>query len=517
MKASPDKSRAYEKIQWVLDNADVGFFIITAPPYQQAKIAAMYRSSRVATLDYSQVSGKLEYYDLSKLVDDNPNCDVMFILNMQIALREKTSMAHFNMSRDNLARKRRIWFFFMDKETEDRLAKHAIDVYSYVRMKVHFAAEEDGELVEQGMLELEDRKNVAEIRKTLARYKEMEERYMALPLEGMPEGQLLAVTVTLGDIATLYRDCADYDNALRLLSRILEIREKILGLKHPDTAEAYNNIGHVCFRQGDYSSALELYEKALKIREKVLGLEHPDVAKAYSDIAAVYFRLCEFSCALEWQEKALAIREKVLGVTHPDTASSYNNIATICFRQGNHPKAMELYEKALNIRKEVLGAEHPDTASTYNNIAYVCSRQGDYSKALKLYEIPLNIREKILGPEHPDTALTYHNIAAAYFWQGDYTNALKWYTKALVVREKVLGSEHTDTASTNNNIAIVYSNMGDYSKALELHEKSYKALLKKLGDGHLSTKQVLTSMQSTYNAIPQAQPFEAWLASRMGE
>jgi tetratricopeptide (TPR) repeat protein len=66
--------------------------------------------------------------------------------------------------------------------------------------------------------------------------------------------------------------------ALPLYRKALLIREKVLGLDHPDTAQSYNNVASCLQAQGKAAEALPLFRKALLIQEKVLGLDHPDTA-----------------------------------------------------------------------------------------------------------------------------------------------------------------------------------------------------------------------------------------------
>jgi len=219
----------------------------------------------------------------------------------------------------------------------------------------------------------------------------------------------------------------------------------------------YNAVGFGMSHEGEYPKALVLHNKALAIREKILGLEHPDTATTYNNIAALYDNQGNHPKALGLYNKALAINEKALGLEHPDTATIYHNIAGVYNNQGNHPKALGLYNKALAIREKILGLEHPDTATTYNNIAGVYDNQGNYTKALELYNKALVIYEKVLGLEHPDTAMTYNNIAFVYNNQGDYPKALKLYLKSYAIALVKLGIDHPNTQITKRNMEHTYS------------------------------------------------------------
>ena len=70
----------------------------------------------------------------------------------------------------------------------------------------------------------------------------------------------------------------DYEKALPLYQRALEIREKVLGPQHPSVATTLNNLALLYESMGDYEKALPLYQRALEIRENVLGPQHPNTA-----------------------------------------------------------------------------------------------------------------------------------------------------------------------------------------------------------------------------------------------
>jgi len=313
-----------------------------------------------------------------------------------------------------------------------------------------------------------------------------------------------------------YNELADYSQSLIWYNKTLDIREKVLGKEHPDTATTYNNIALIYNDQGLYDKALEYYKKDLDISEKVLGKEHPDTATTYNNIALVYNAKGLYDKALEYYKKAKGIYEKVWGKEHPSTATTDNNMGEVYRMQGLYDKALEYHEKAKDIREKVLGKEHPDTATTYNNMALVYKKQGLYDKALEYYKKSLDIREKVLGKEHPSTATTYNNMATVYRTQGLYDKALEYHEKAKDIREKVLGKEHPDTATTYNNMALIYNDQGDYEKALEYYMNAMPVFIKVLGFEHPTTEMVFNNMAGTYKASGNPEPFEEWFERSLG-
>ena len=56
-----------------------------------------------------------------------------------------------------------------------------------------------------------------------------------------------------------------YEEAEPLYKRALEIRERVLGPDHPDTATSLNNLAILYDNQGRYEEAEPLYKRALEI------------------------------------------------------------------------------------------------------------------------------------------------------------------------------------------------------------------------------------------------------------
>ena len=234
----------------------------------------------------------------------------------------------------------------------------------------------------------------------------------------------------------------------------------------------YDKAGSWFSDKYDFIKVETYLNTALQIREKVLGAEHPETATSLSNLAASYLDQDRHEQAEPLHLKALEIREKVLGAEHPATAASLGNLANLYNDQGKYEQAEPLYLRALEIRQKVLGAEHPDTATSLNNLAVSYRDQGKYEQAEPLHLRALEISEKVLGAEHPGTAASLNNLAILYNNQGKYEQAEPLHLRALDIREKVLGTEHPDTIQTINNLMKLYDKMGLPDKSAK-----YRALL----------------------------------------
>jgi len=147
----------------------------------------------------------------------------------------------------------------------------------------------------------------------------------------------------------LYRK-GNYDRAVIVAKKSLEIAEKNVGPDHPDVAISLNNLAMLYQTQGQYTLAEPLYKRSLAISEKSLGPDHPDVARSLNNLAALYKTQGQYALAEPLYKRSLAIWEKSLGPNHPDVATSLENMADLYRKMGQKKAAEKLEKRAAKIR-----------------------------------------------------------------------------------------------------------------------------------------------------------------------
>ena len=113
------------------------------------------------------------------------------------------------------------------------------------------------------------------------------------------------------------------------------------------------------YHAGEYDRAVIIARKALEIAEKNVGPYHPHVAASLNDLGLVYHDQGQNALAEPLLKRALAIVEKVRGPDHPSVATTLNNLALLYDDLGNYAKAEPLYKRALAIDEKALGPDHP--------------------------------------------------------------------------------------------------------------------------------------------------------------
>jgi hypothetical protein len=80
----------------------------------------------------------------------------------------------------------------------------------------------------------------------------------------------------MGWIASVLSSQGKHVESEQIDRQTLEMREKVLGLEHPDTLTSMHCLAVTLHSQGKYAEAEQMHRQTLELRKKVLGPEHPD-------------------------------------------------------------------------------------------------------------------------------------------------------------------------------------------------------------------------------------------------
>ncbi len=180
------------------------------------------------------------------------------------------------------------------------------------------------------------------------------------------------------------------------------------------TARTYNNLGRACYADRNFTDARRFHAAALEIRQRRLGIHHPDTATSLNNLGAVARAEGDMKTALDLFQQSLAIRERLLGPDHPYVAISLNNIAELYAAQGRDDDAITLHERALAIRRARFGEDHPETARSLHNLGVLLmtrNRPGDLEAARAALTSASKTQAARLGIDHPETISTLQRLA----------------------------------------------------------------------------------------------------------
>jgi serine/threonine-protein kinase len=257
----------------------------------------------------------------------------------------------------------------------------------------------------------------------------------------------------LGIIGVVYTNLGLYDQALALLTRALEINERLHGERHVDVATSLTEVGVALYNKGDLASAESYYRRALALREDLLDGNDPDLAEVSSNLGVLLEDKGDYAGAEPLLRRALDIYRRRLGPVNDLTVSVSNNLASLLHDKGELVEAEAIYRQALASYRALHGPEHPQVATALNNLALALADREDYPAAEATFRESLAMRRKLLGDNHPDTAQSVSAIGFILFCERRYDEAEPVLRDALERRNRILGPDNVATATTEITLA----------------------------------------------------------------
>jgi serine/threonine protein kinase/tetratricopeptide (TPR) repeat protein len=137
-------------------------------------------------------------------------------------------------------------------------------------------------------------------------------------------------------------------------------------------------------RQHDFESALPLFRRSVELKTEVLGPDHPDVAVSLGDVGYALAQLHRWAEALHAADRAL----KIVKTHGGRAADALNCRGESLFGLGRLPEARETFDEALRIEQSERSLAYPLTGLGRVRIA-----QGEPGAAIAPLERALRIRD----------------------------------------------------------------------------------------------------------------------------
>jgi eukaryotic-like serine/threonine-protein kinase len=283
-----------------------------------------------------------------------------------------------------------------------------------------------------------------------------------------------------GVLARVYGGLGLFDKAEPLLRRALEQRRTLHGARHPDVAEAMDQLGHVLINQSRFDEAEPLLRDALAQRRALLGNASASTAESLQHLATLHQERGALDVAEPLFREAVAIRRAIRGSDHEEVAESLNNLGLAVYLRGRYNEVEPLYREALAIRVRHLGEDHPLTAQSLQNLAQLLQELGRYGEAEPLQRRALAVKRKALGDAHPSVTVSLNNLGSLLAIQlGRPDEAEPLFREALALDRKMFGEPHAYVAESLRNLGNALRLQGDFEGA-EQHYRQALAMNRQL-------------------------------------
>jgi tetratricopeptide (TPR) repeat protein len=258
------------------------------------------------------------------------------------------------------------------------------------------------------------------------RYDTAKSYYKSL-LEETGENDTANLQVILGNLVYIHNLTGDYDEAIQMAERALEINRSS-GDRNLE-ARSLMSIGNINYYKGDYKQALEYYKSVFEINMEVGNIVTG--ARCANNIAAVNKKLGSYEEAIRYFQKSLDLKEELNDLE--GMASTYGNIGIVYSDWGEYGKALNYYREAMETNRKL--GSRAGLAWQYNNIgsAYVNLQRADSARVY--YKMAIALSDSINDPGLKVRALA--GLADIYYEGEEYDTALRYVSEALERAEKM--------------------------------------------------------------------------------
>lgn len=255
---------------------------------------------------------------------------------------------------------------------------------------------------------------------------------------GYPEKDSVFAS-SLKNHAYIYRLLEKSDSAVALIQRAITIEEKVWpDGRNINLAESYYILGTIQRNQTKYAEAVKSVSRSLELCENLMGTYFPGTIANLNLLASLYNQMEDPASALIHNRKAANISVRLYGEKHTETSTSYDNLGGIFLKLEQLDSAYYYHRKGLLIRQQLFpGKENIKVMISTNNLlrVFVTSRQQD-SVRKYLKEAFLIAKSPKIQPRQ--RAFTYTMAGDYYVQRAQADSARDFYQQALVENRSYL-------------------------------------------------------------------------------
>lgn len=109
------------------------------------------------------------------------------------------------------------------------------------------------------------------------------------------------------NLAVLYIETKEYDQAEAVLKEVLEERKKLLGAEHPHYAESLSSLSELLIKKQQYEQAVQTQLQALEIVKKSFQPQGLEYVREYANVAEAYKHKGDTASAIAYAYQSIAL------------------------------------------------------------------------------------------------------------------------------------------------------------------------------------------------------------------
>jgi serine/threonine-protein kinase len=318
-------------------------------------------------------------------------------------------------------------------------------------------------------------------------------------LSDQPE-VLAAVHLTIG---RTYSSQNRLDAAETHLRASLDIRRRVLGAEHQDTAQSMGSLGALFLAKGNYAEAESLLSGALDIYRRARAAGNVDskrFAIMLNDLSMAQSYRGNPAAAELTLHEALAVSANFEGAERVPVVITYNNLSIVRRAQGDLDGAIAFQEKAIEEHRRLSSEPRYEIATPLANLAFYLTMKGEHLRSEALFQEALGIYRETVGETHQSVSYARINLADNYYAQGNYRRAREEIDRAIEIQRKLLPDGHVDYGLSYTVLGKVLTRTNDLKGGEAYLRRGLAARTRALNPGHRWTAETQSALGENLTA-----------------
>ncbi len=277
---------------------------------------------------------------------------------------------------------------------------------------------------------------------------------------------------SLGAIGGFIASAGDARGGEPYLREALAIQREQLGERHPDAVLTMNGVAYCVAGQGRYAEAAGLLRQGIDPGRSGAADECEGLAAGLSNLAVYTMYLGDYAEAETFARESLAMRRRLFGADHLYVVPGLHVLGTILSARAKYEEAERYLREALSLSRQALGNENAEVAKSLRALANLQHARGKLREAEALTREALDLWRRLTGPDTQDVARSLDQLALLLDAQGRYAEGDPLHREALAMHCRLLGSDHPFVGAILSNLSFSLQSRGDHAGAEPLVQQS---------------------------------------------
>ncbi len=315
------------------------------------------------------------------------------------------------------------------------------------------------------------------------------------------------------NIANVYHVLGEYDAAVVLATEARDVFLAELGQEHELTRFAQQDIGAISRDRGDFETARDALLQALDMRERTIGPRAPETLENIVMLAEVERDgFADFNAAQEWLDEFDRRSRGVLQPDHKIAVYADMTRGGMALASRDYETAAEAYDRVARARVKIYDV-HSSTLTAWANLAVAYEKLERYADAEPIYLRVLEIEERTGGKDNPNRLPTAHNLAFLYHSMGKFDDAEAMFLDTLERCRRIYGPVHPGTLTCVQSLSALYRDTDRLDKAAATLEAAHTAAVAELGETAPPVLEIAERLAVVYAELDRPYEGEALFAT----